>query len=108
MNGKVFPILVAMLLAGATLSRAVTLPDACGNDQGKFAVKTQHGHSAVPDPAPGQAQIVFIEKMNREGMGFCIACDLTTRVGVDRTWAGANKGIRISPTLSPRESIISA
>jgi hypothetical protein len=92
MNGKTIIALFAMLLAGATSSRAVTLPDACGSDQVKFNVKTQRNHSAVPEPGAGQALIVFVEKMNREGMGFCLGCNVTTRVGVDGAWAGANKG----------------
>ncbi len=93
MNRKTFIVLLGVLFAGATSSVAATLPDACGSDQVKFSVKTQRSHSAVPDPAAGQAQVVFIEKMNEEGMGaFCLGCNVTTRVGVDGTWAGANKG----------------
>jgi len=37
------------------------------------------------------AQIVFIENFE-QNQGFCIGCKVTTRVGVDGAWVGANLG----------------
>ncbi|MGO8718420.1 MAG: hypothetical protein ACLQMO_04280 [Acidobacteriaceae bacterium] len=92
MKRTVIILLGGMSLTFAVQARAVTLPDACGSDQVKLAVKTKKDHAPLADPKPDVAQIVFIEKLDKEGTGLCIGCDVTTRMGVDGQWAGANKG----------------
>lgn len=70
---------------------AATLPDSCGNDAVRFQVKTQKNHPLSAGPDAGKAQIVFIENFE-QNEGFCIDCKVTTRVGVDGNWVGANLG----------------
>jgi hypothetical protein len=78
-------------LAFAAQARATVLPDACGDDKVKFDVKTEEGQPAFAPPAVGKAQIVFIE--NDDKYIGCIAlCEVTTRVGMDGAWVGANNG----------------
>ena len=52
---------------------------------------TQKGQPAPAAPAPGKAQIVFIEEMDNAD-GKCLHCDATTRFGMDGAWVGANHG----------------
>jgi len=82
--------LFALLGLGASC-RAATLPDACGDDSVRFDVKTLKNQPPPAAPAAGQAQIVFVENFDH-GEGFCIECKVTTRVGVDGQWVGANYG----------------
>jgi len=83
-------LLVAALACPLGL-RATTLPDACGDDKVRFDVKTQKNQPAPAAPDRASAQIVFIESFEYVG-GFCVDCKVTTRVGVDGAWAGANYG----------------
>lgn len=82
------------LFAAAVLvmsSRAATLPDACGDDKARFDVKLIKNQQPPAAPAEGMAQIVFVEDFDH-GEGFCLECKVTTRVGVDGQWVGANNG----------------
>ncbi len=85
-----------LLLLGASLVpamqvRAITLPDSCGDDKVRFDVKTEKSIATPAPPADGKAQIVFIETLEKGG-ATCIGCDVTTRIGLDGAWVGANKG----------------
>jgi hypothetical protein len=68
---------------------ATTLPDSCGSDKVKFAVKTEEGQSVPAGPADGKAQIVFIESENQPIGPFMHA---TVRLGMGGAWVGANNG----------------
>jgi len=90
-------MLFVFISLGSTVQvKATTLPDACGKDGEKFTVSTQKNQSKSGNGPAGaeadQAQIVFIETIEKEVAGFCIGCDVTTRIGLDGTWVGANKG----------------
>ncbi|HEY1767090.1 MAG TPA: hypothetical protein VGG26_05520 [Terracidiphilus sp.] len=88
---KVNLFVLSLFLLTAIYSRATTLPDACGGDKIRFDVKTQKNPPALAPPAAGKAQIVFVENF-AQNEGFCVDCKVTTRVGVDGAWAGANHG----------------
>lgn len=86
---RTFPLLVCLAMvihAGAT-----TLPDACGDDKVTFDVKTEKGQPVPPAPDAGKAQVIVIENFE-QNQGFCIGCKVTTRVGMDGAWVGANHG----------------
>lgn len=90
---------LVLLLLGASMipaiqARATVLPESCGPDATTFNVKVQMPPDGEPSPdiappAPGKAQIIFIETMNSEGLHLTTP---TTRFGVDGAWAGADKG----------------
>jgi hypothetical protein len=84
-------LLLCVSLLGAAIARAETLPDACGDDSVRFQVATQKDQPAPSLPAAGKAQIVFVERF-QQNEGLCIECAVTTRVGVDGNWVGANHG----------------
>jgi hypothetical protein len=83
-------LLLLLSMACASAAKATTLPDACGDDKVKFDVVTQKGKPAPAAPDPDKAQIVFVETMKMTGL--CLGCEVTTRVGLDGSWVGANKG----------------
>ena len=85
-------MLICLSLVSAVQASSTSLPGACGDDKVKFDVTADGSQLALVPPAPGKAQIVFIETMEKGGMAFCIGCDVVTRVGIDGAWVGANKG----------------
>jgi hypothetical protein len=90
MKTKFVLLLLCFSLASAMEAKAKTvLPDACGDDKIKFDVKTEKDQPAPSAPAPGKAQIAFVEDGDvRVGsFGHPIV-----RYGLDGTWVGANYG----------------
>lgn len=87
----ILALLFAGMLAFSARSSAATLPDACGDDRTAFDVKTAKGQPPPAPPGDGGAQIVFVEEFD-PGAALCIGCEVTTRVGVDGKWVGANHG----------------
>jgi len=94
MKSKLFILLLTASLLPALQAFATVLPESCGKDEIKFEVKVTNPPEGQPSPdiappAPGKAQIVFIETLNSEGWHLTTPM---TRFGVDGEWAGANKG----------------
>jgi hypothetical protein len=81
---------MCLLLCGGVLltvpMRATVLPDACGEEKGGFRVTEQKDAPAPGEPESGKAQVIFATDTDRNTNG------LTTRVGMDGSWVGANKG----------------
>jgi hypothetical protein len=80
-------LFLCLLLCAALPARATILPDACGDDKVKFDVTAEKSKTPPAPPAPGKAQIVFIENENHMLGPFMYA---TVRFGLDGAWAGAN------------------
>jgi hypothetical protein len=91
MKAKMGVLFLVLFLAFTARSWATTLPDACGPDKVQFDVKAQKNQPPPGPPAPGVAQIVFVENF-RQNLGTCIDCKVTTRVGIDGAWVGADHG----------------
>ncbi|MGD0735751.1 MAG: hypothetical protein ABR976_11415 [Terracidiphilus sp.] len=92
MNSRLVGLLLCGSLFAAVQARAKTvLPDACGDDSVKFDVLTKTNQPAPAPPASGKAQIIFIENDNKD-IGCVALCEVTTRVGMDGAWVGANNG----------------
>jgi hypothetical protein len=68
--------------AVARLARA-----ACGPDDTQFDVKTDRAQHAVSAPETGKALVYVIEQEKHRGLK-----SVTTRVGLDGAWIGANRG----------------
>lgn len=83
-------LLIGLTLIPAEWCRAATWPASCGSQAVKFDVKTVKSRKAPPAaPAPGKAEIVFLESENEMIGPFMYA---TVRFGVDGAWVGADKG----------------
>lgn len=83
-------LLFALTLLPLAQAQTNALPDSCGDDKIHFDVKLGKGQPLPAGPEPGQAQMVFIETLDKEGT--CIRCVSTTRVGMDGKWVGADEG----------------
>jgi hypothetical protein len=92
MKRKLVVFLCSLCLISSTRTQAAKLPDACGDDKVRFDVKLQKDPPAPSDPAPGKAQIVFIETSKKPAAIGCMGrCNNFTRFGVDGAWVGATK-----------------
>ncbi|HLJ26673.1 MAG TPA: hypothetical protein VKY85_08180 [Candidatus Angelobacter sp.] len=60
---------------------------ACGPQDVEFHVKTNNQQHPVAQPEAGKAMVYVIEDQIP-----CLFCAVTTRVGLDGTWVGANRG----------------
>jgi hypothetical protein len=90
LNVKITAAFLAASFALTSPVWAKDLPDACGNETIHFIVTTSGNQPLPESPPPGKAQVIFIETIDRD---FCLGCsDITTRVGIDGAWVGANKG----------------
>ena len=70
-------------------ARAKTvLPDACGDENVKFDVKTEKDQPAPEPPPAGSGQIIFVEEQNARTSFHMV----TVRYGMDGNWVGANYG----------------
>jgi hypothetical protein len=87
MNPRLIVLLLCASLLPAVQAKAKTiLPDACGDDNVQFEVKTVDDHSQALKPADGKALLVIVEE------GLSNHFDLTTRYGLDGQWVGATHG----------------
>jgi hypothetical protein len=98
--------LIVLALGGSLLAaaqaRATVLPDACGDDKVKFNVDRQKGQPAPSLASSDKAMVVFVEELDKNQP--CLGCAVTTRVGVDGAWVGANQGNSyFAVTLTPGE-----
>lgn len=88
--GVFIGLLMGLTLISAEWCRAATWPASCGGKAVKFDVKALKSRQAPPAvPAPGKAEIVFLENENQMIGPFMYA---TVRFGVDGAWVGADKG----------------
>ncbi|HET6841349.1 MAG TPA: DUF2846 domain-containing protein [Candidatus Angelobacter sp.] len=61
----------------------------CGPNEVQFDVKTDKKQHPLPQPEPGKAMVYVYED---DAAAVCIGGCITTRVGVDGAWVGANQG----------------
>ena len=89
MKQKLGGLVLCLALSVSIRAWGKDLPDACGGELVHFDVSTGRGE-ALPPPAAGKAQVVFVESVDED---FCLGCNqITTRAGIDGAWVGANKG----------------
>ena len=86
------PILAVLLFAAPMFAQdpgAVALAVAgCGPSDVEFKVKVDKKHHPLPQPDPGKSAVVVLSQIG----GVCIGPCITTRVGIDGAWVGANQG----------------
>ena len=91
------PILSFLLLALSALptlaqSQADTARAAagCGPELADFDVKTDKKQHPAPQPEAGKSMVFIIEELKTNDLGFTLG-GVTTKVGIDGKWVGANK-----------------
>ena len=85
-------ILTMLLLAAAAFAQdqaavARLTQTACGPNDTQFDVKTDKEQHPISTPETGKALVYVIEQEKHRGLK-----SVTTRVGLDGTWIGANRG----------------
>ena len=58
---------------------------ACGPEKVSFSVKLDESQHALAQPKPDKAWVYFIQEKGSDALG------VTTMIGLDGTWVGANK-----------------
>ena len=91
------PTLILLLLAfsalpvfGQSQADAARAAAGCGPELIDFAVKTDKKQHPAPGPAAGKSMVFIIEELKTNDLGFALG-GVTTRVGIDGQWVGANK-----------------
>ena len=82
-------LLASPLMAQQDQAAAAFAAAGCGQNEVQFDVKTDKKQHPLPQPAPGKAMVYVLEE---DFAAFCIGGCITTRVGVDGAWVGANQG----------------
>jgi len=90
MRIKTTALLLSLFVPALAPAFATVLPDACGEDKVKFNVDRQKGQPAPGGPSSDKALVVFVEEIDKNAP--CLGCAVTTRVGMDGAWVGANQG----------------
>jgi hypothetical protein len=79
--------LVALLFAASAFAQepSAVATSACGPKDASFDVKLDKTQHTLAQPDPGKALVYFIQEKGSD------AFDVTTKVGIDGAWVGANK-----------------
>jgi len=83
-------LICVLALACPVPALCAALPEACGDEKATLRVGFQKDTHGVNDPAPGKAELVFIE--DADFRQSCFLCSIATRIGIDGRWVGANQG----------------
>jgi len=81
---------VVILLAVSAFAQELSVAaaeSACGPAATEFIIKTSDGLQSLRQPEPGKALVYVIEDEKIRGIR-----SVTTRVGLDGAWVGANRG----------------
>jgi hypothetical protein len=77
-------VMLSALSAFAKVPPAVA-PPSCGPENANSYVKLEQSQHALAQPEPGKAWVYFIQEKGPDAFG------VTTQIGLDGTWVGANK-----------------
>ncbi len=83
-------VLVVFLLSVSAFAQNLSVAaaeSACGPGNVQFVIKTNNNAHQLAHPDPGKALVYVVEDQK-----FKVVNDVTTRVGVDGAWVGANRG----------------
>src|ERR1700760_1370283 len=87
-TGEAMRIAIVVLLLATAAFAQDQLPAACGPKDVNFNVKLDKSQHALSQPAAGKALVYFVQDMGRIS---CLGPCVTTRVGMDGKWVGANQ-----------------
>jgi uncharacterized protein DUF2846 len=101
-------VFVLMLLTLSAFAQQETTPvaAACGSKDIKYEAKLEPSQHTPARPEPGKALVYFIQDI---GVVNCLGPCLTTRIGLDGAWVGANQhNSYFSVSVEPGEHHICA
>jgi hypothetical protein len=101
-------LLAVLLLASSAFAQdkvaAANAMGSCGPRNVEFKVENDKRAHSAGTAEPGKALVYIIENQ-----GSCAGCQVTTKVGVDGAWIGANRGDSyLSLSIDPGERHICA
>lgn len=82
---------VMIFLAASAFAQGqpgLAAPAACASKNANFDVKLDESQHTLLPPEPGKARVYFIQDL---GFVSCLGGCLTTKIGLDGTWIGANQ-----------------
>jgi|HubBroStandDraft_4_1064222.scaffolds.fasta_scaffold09457_5 hypothetical protein len=86
-------LLAVLLFASSVFAQNQTPPtvpqSACGRAEVQYDVKKDQGQH-IPEADPTKALVYVIQ--DQQTVGLCLKCTITTRIGLDGSWIGANNG----------------
>lgn len=86
-------LLAIFLLATPAFAQNQTPPanpqSACGRADVQYTVKKDQGQR-IPEAESTKALVYIIQ--DEQTVGMCFRCTITTRIGLDGSWIGANNG----------------
>jgi hypothetical protein len=101
-------VLVLMLLAGSAFAQEQpgTVAAGCGPRSAHFEVTRDESQHALARPEAGKARIYFIQDV---GLVHCLGACLTTKIGMDGAWVGADeRNSYFSVSVEPGEHHVCA
>jgi len=81
-------VLMLLTLSAFAQQEAPAVAAACGPKDVKYEAKLDESQHALAQPEAGKALVYFIQDI---GVVNCIGACMTTRIGVDGAWVGANQ-----------------
>jgi hypothetical protein len=100
--------LIVLLLATCAFAqeRSAIEAAACGPKSASFDVKRDESQHALSQPEPGKALVYFVQDV---GVEACLGSCLTTQIGLDGAWVGANqRNSYFSVSVEPGEHRVCA
>lgn len=100
--------LVVMFFAASAFGQQglSALAPACGPKSTSFNVKSDESQHALAQPEPGKALVYFVQDI---GEVSCLGGCLTTKIGLDGAWVGANQhNAYFSVSVEPGEHHVCA
>jgi len=88
--------LIALLFAASAFAQEPSdgVASACGAKSGNFSVTLDKSQHTLAQPEPGRALVYFIQEKGSDTF------DVTTKIGIDGAWVGANKNSSYCTVLS--------
>jgi hypothetical protein len=85
---NIFAVILLFATSALAQDKEGPVAPACASRSASFDVKLDDSQHALLPPEPGKARVYFIQDLD---FARCLGDCLTTRVGMDGTWIGANR-----------------
>jgi len=102
-------LVVMLLVVCASTQESGPVEASCGPKGTSFDIKLDKSQHPLATPEPGKARVYFVQDTGGELECFTGASCLTTRIGIDGAWVGANHhNSYFSASVEPGEHHICA
>jgi hypothetical protein len=103
---KTVLILMLLTLSAVAQQEAPAIATACGSKDVKYEARLDESQHTLAQPEAGKALVYFIQDI---GVVNCLGACMTTRIGLDGAWVGANQhNSYFSASVEPGEHHVCA